>query len=385
MDGHIKLLRGDKPINHKNFPLQKIYFAPPSDYDTECGTYGLESWQLPHAECPHRFVCNVDDVEDSSLGTFAGCLESMNCHMFAGMTTHATQGDIPLFIHQMIPHHQNQNAVNMAKSISPLSGADESDDCVMEDILRSIINAQNAQIHIMRNILADESWSEFDDCPVKMSSSFEDMMQHGSSGTNYEHNYGNDAGGEGMAMNDDETWTVDGHRDLCEYITSTSCYSYLHCPCCHTTASRSNDGICKISCEDEICDINVEVDLFETVLDAFKFQDCSDEPYPTIGLEVGKTYRFVQKNINNYYHPLGFAYFADCAHADKEELSEDEYLTYKIDEEVVGLDGDEPKFFYFPSVWGPFGTFNVELTVPEDHGEGIFYFCHVHEFMSGRI
>jgi uncharacterized protein (DUF305 family) len=30
----------------------------------------------------------------------------MNCHMFAGMTTHATQGDIPLFIHQMIPHHR---------------------------------------------------------------------------------------------------------------------------------------------------------------------------------------------------------------------------------------------------------------------------------------
>jgi hypothetical protein len=128
----------------------------------------------------------------------------------------------------MIPHHQN--AVNMAKSLlshwnekcSDLSGADESDDCVMEDILRSIINAQNAQIQIMRDILADEGWSEFDDCPVKMSNSFEDMMEHGMAGTNYEHSYSNDGSDEGMAwsddghISDDGNWTDDGHRVLCK-------------------------------------------------------------------------------------------------------------------------------------------------------------------------
>ena len=134
-----------------------------------------------------------------------------------------------------------------------------------------------------------------------------------------------------------------------------------------------------------MCDIHVHVDLFETVLGAFKFDECGDEPYPTIGLEIGKTYRFVQKEINNYYHPLGFAYFADGAHADKEELSEDDYLNYKINDEHVGLDGYEPKFFHSPTEWYEYGTFNVELTVPEDHGEDIFYFCHIHEFMSGRI
>lgn len=113
----------------------------------------------------------------------------------------------------------------MAKSLlkhwnekcSDLSGADESDDCVMEDILRSIINAQNAQIQIMRDILADESWTEFDDCPVKIGSSFEDMMVHGSAGSNYEHNYSNDAGDEGMAFSDDAALSDDGHRTLCKW------------------------------------------------------------------------------------------------------------------------------------------------------------------------
>ena len=39
----------------------------------------------------------------------------MNCHMLAGMTTKATTGSgMALFIHHMVPHHQN--AVNMAKA-----------------------------------------------------------------------------------------------------------------------------------------------------------------------------------------------------------------------------------------------------------------------------
>jgi hypothetical protein len=226
MGGRIKLLSGGEPINEMNFPYHKIYFAPPSDYDVECGTYGLENYQLPHPECPHRFVCNVDEVQDSAISSFASCLESMNCHMFAGMTTHATQGDVALFIHEMIPHHQN--AVNMAKSLlakwsqkcDDLSGADESDDCVMETILREIINGQNAQIQIMRQVLSDEGWDEFDDCPVQMSSSFEDFMQHGDAGTNYEHSYSNDggAGGEGMTSSDDgyKNDGDEGHRVLGE-------------------------------------------------------------------------------------------------------------------------------------------------------------------------
>lgn len=41
---------------------------------------------------------------------------------------------------------------------------------------------------------------------------------------------------------------------------------------------------------------------------------------PTLGLEIGKTYTFVQENISNWMHPLGFAYFPHGAHEDTDEL-----------------------------------------------------------------
>jgi hypothetical protein len=41
---------------------------------------------------------------------------------------------------------------------------------------------------------------------------------------------------------------------------------------------------------------------------------------PTIGMEVGVTYTFVQQDISNWFHPMGFAYFPDGAHDDKDEL-----------------------------------------------------------------
>lgn len=79
----------------------------------------------------------------------------------------------------MIPHHQN--AVNMAKSLlklweekCPSLTSEDTDDCVMEGMLREIVNAQNAQIQIMRELLMNNKWPEFDDCTVKMSSETKD-------------------------------------------------------------------------------------------------------------------------------------------------------------------------------------------------------------------
>ncbi|KAL7522540.1 hypothetical protein ACHAWX_007261 [Stephanocyclus meneghinianus] len=395
MGGRIKLLHNGKLVNRMNFPIHKLYFAPPSPYDQRCGTYGLQDFQLPHPECPHRFVCNVDDVDTSSIYSFAGCLESMNCHMFVGMTTYATQGDVALFLQDMIPHHQN--AVNMAKSLllkwnqrCEDLGDSESDVCIFEGLLREIVNSQNAQIQLMRDLLASNGWREFEDCPVKMSS-FEEFMQKGGAGSNYEHNYDNDDAvmtvDDGKKYKDDDgSWSDDGHDDDGDdddgsWGDDNKASGYRQ-----RALSDGSDmgGICKIPCNGDVCDIYVRVNLFATVLGAYTFDECGDQPYPTIGLEIGKTYRFVQKELNNYYHPLGFAYFADGAHANKQEL-EDEYLKYKIDNKEVGLDNYEPKFFFSPREWGGFGTFNVEFTIPEDHGEDLFYFCHIHEFMSGRI
>jgi hypothetical protein len=52
----------------------------------------------------------------------------------------------------------------------------------------------------------------------------------------------------------------------------------------------------------------------------FSFEECGDVVNPTIVLELGETYTFIQRHRSNYYHPMGFAYFPDGAHDDKEEL-----------------------------------------------------------------
>ena len=43
----------------------------------------------------------------------------------------------------------------------------------------------------------------------------------------------------------------------------------------------------------------------------YKFAECGDEVNPTIGMEIGQRYTFVQNDVSNYYHPLGFGYIPD--------------------------------------------------------------------------
>jgi hypothetical protein len=182
MSGRIKLLTDDVPIQPDNFPNITYSHPEPSEYDKACGTYGLSPFQLPHPECPESFVCD-------KTSEFAGCVETMNCYMMAGMTTHAANADVvddvELFLHQMIPHHIN--AVNMAKallktgtvvceSFVPVAGADPSapvsssadvsDDCTLEGILRDIIGNQNYQIQIMYGVLKDGGFPKSNDCVV---------------------------------------------------------------------------------------------------------------------------------------------------------------------------------------------------------------------------
>ena len=38
------------------------------------------------------------------------------------------------------------------------------------------------------------------------------------------------------------------------------------------------------------------------------------------GMEKGVTYKFIQEDFTNYYHALGFAYYADGALDDQPEL-----------------------------------------------------------------
>jgi hypothetical protein len=169
MTGRIKLIdENNEPINADDIPAIEYEYDEVSEFDKKCGTFNTSDYQLPNAECPDKFVCDVAGG-NSGLSDFSECLDAMNCAMMAGMTSHATS-QMGLFIHQMIPHHQN--AVNLAKAIlkTGVSCEDLSNDegptCIMEVILREIINGQNAQIQAMRGVLEALDEPAYADCTV---------------------------------------------------------------------------------------------------------------------------------------------------------------------------------------------------------------------------
>jgi len=177
MSGRIKFLDAQRnKVSEADVPALPYSYDEITGHDKECGTFGLNPFELPNNQCPPRFVCaeesDLSAITDFSplipLSTYAGCIESMDCAMADGMTTNyggdelKNQGshDIILFCRQMIPHHEN--AVNMAKVLlkTGLVRCGEDDDgdedsvgCTLDPILRGIINTQNYQIQIMQGLL----------------------------------------------------------------------------------------------------------------------------------------------------------------------------------------------------------------------------------------
>jgi hypothetical protein len=169
MSGRIKLLNeNNEVINKENQPPLGYEYDNVSEFDKQCGTFNVSNYQLPHGQCPERFVC---DVANEGLKDYAGCFDAINCAMMVGMTTDATS-EVGLFIHQMIPHHQN--AVNQAKTLLKTGFSSNCDDltndedpnCIMEGILREIINGQNSQIQVMRGVLETLKEPQYADCEV---------------------------------------------------------------------------------------------------------------------------------------------------------------------------------------------------------------------------
>jgi hypothetical protein len=152
MSGRIKLLKNGIPVTQEDDPVLPYKYDTPGEFDAQCGTFGLDDFRLPNEQCFDRYVCGVPG-NDSSLALYSSCIEAMNCLMIAGVTTKATSmSGVALFIHHMVPHHQN--AVNMAKATLKLGNLDcddltgESNDCVLETILREIVNGQNREIQV---------------------------------------------------------------------------------------------------------------------------------------------------------------------------------------------------------------------------------------------
>ena len=76
MTGRIKLLKNGEPIQKDtHLPELGYEYDQPAEHDQACGTYGLHEFQLPHEECPEKFVCDVDPA-NQELAQFAGCIVS---------------------------------------------------------------------------------------------------------------------------------------------------------------------------------------------------------------------------------------------------------------------------------------------------------------------
>jgi Domain of unknown function (DUF305) len=174
MTGRIKLLNNGIPLSTFDTPSIGYRYDMISSFDKACGTNDLEEFQLPNRDnqCPDRFVC-TSPTTSPTLKSYAKCIDAMNCHMVVGMTTGvASKSPKALFLHQMIPHHQN--AVNMAKTLLVLDGEivcddvtdEDSPDCAFEVLLRGIVNNQNFQIQQMFGILKEENFVDEDDCDV---------------------------------------------------------------------------------------------------------------------------------------------------------------------------------------------------------------------------
>lgn len=105
MSGRIKLLQNGLPLSEADDPPINYEYETPSEFDAECGTYGLEAFQLPNSQCPATFVCGADD-QDQLIRNSAPCYDAFNCAMMVGMTSGASSdSEVALFIHHMIPHH----------------------------------------------------------------------------------------------------------------------------------------------------------------------------------------------------------------------------------------------------------------------------------------
>ena len=71
------------------------------------------------------------------------------------------------------------------------------------------------------------------------------------------------------------------------------------------------DDICRATCTmsgggNEECVFHSNVNLYAGELGYYAFEECGVEVNPTLGIELGKTYHFIQVKINVAHHVLFF-------------------------------------------------------------------------------
>mmetsp|Transcript_35713 Transcript_35713/g.94625 ORF Transcript_35713/g.94625 Transcript_35713/m.94625 type:complete len:569 (-) Transcript_35713:41-1747(-) len=338
------------------YPEEMPLYSVPArgTFDTACGTTGVEAYAIGGAlACPQSFLTGTMDTE------FERCMQAIDCLMNKQMRVmghDSHQSAIVTFMQQMIPHHVN--AINMAKILLKQAPTEVASVEGFGDILWDIINVQNYQVHQFRNYLAG-------------SAGYGSIVHNGDGliPTSV---------GEHCGSALDVDVTIPASRevlDAAENVTGCDASDTHHC-------------------------VNVNLLIGET--GNFEFAGLTG-PSPDVTVQIGKTYTFDQADATNWYHPMGFAYYPDGAHGDtwggaeRAEVEGAGELLYKIngapttcpDAGDTGLDCYEPEFFYPRGEWTA-KHYQAELTITQamadmSHGGVIYYFCHIHSKMSGRI
>eukprot|EP00588_Corethron_pennatum_P005227 CAMPEP_0194298568 /NCGR_PEP_ID=MMETSP0169-20130528/60238_1 /TAXON_ID=218684 /ORGANISM="Corethron pennatum, Strain L29A3" /LENGTH=696 /DNA_ID=CAMNT_0039048571 /DNA_START=57 /DNA_END=2144 /DNA_ORIENTATION=+ len=339
-------------ITEEYIPELEKPLYPDTDYvpvfDSFCGTSGTSKFSRfggrGDKNCNKRvFVPGKIDSQ------YEECLDAIDCKQYNEMRTpHAdTHGDmVAVFSQQMISHHQN--AVNMAK-LSLKHYEDDFDNADLKTILMSIINVQNFQIHQFRNYLGGK----------KLEPEWE---------------------GEQCNNTINETWNPSRDTSTPDLEPAKGC----------------------MSSEFNLC---MKIDMFASETGYYTIDGLEKKPSPDVNVKLGESYTFDQSDPSNWYHPVGFAYVPDGAHGttwggdEEDEVESGDALQYLIDDAATtckdvgdtGLNCYEPEFFYPQDVWEG-KKYSAVLTITQEvvdtaaaNGGVLYYFCHIHSKMSGRI
>jgi len=379
MSGRVKLIdaQGNK-LSAEDTPELPYEYNVLEEFDEACGTFNLTGFE-PSSEnnqCPSTFLCPASGKE---LSQYAKCVDAMNCHMMSSMTTNS-QDVVQLFNYQMIPHHQN--AVNMAKAFIKIhqpvcdngggvqeEGAKTAWECSMIPIFYDIINVQNGQIIKMREVLESLGSAKYDNCEVDFSE-------------------------------------IDISRRLQKTERTLQESAFTSGEDCKPCADTEGE-----------CTIVMKVNHFAGERGYYSVDGCSGVN-PTLHLSKNRVYKFDQSDKSNWYHLIGFAYETDGAHTGVDELeptisrgasdceatascpspmyfSQGVYQgTYSnipdlvpatTGEDDFGLDTVEPEFFFPLGDWQDNSPYETYLNFDSPYDKDIFYFCHVHDGMTGRI
>jgi uncharacterized protein (DUF305 family)/plastocyanin len=339
-------------------PTEQTLYTPTANdaFDKACGTTGAAPYTSGGVKaCAETFLQGTLDTD------FEKCLQAIDCQMnremrIKGYDDH--NDEISTFMQQMIPHHNN--AVNMAKLLLKHGATEVAAVEDLEDILWGIINVQNYQTHQFRAYLGAHAGFA--------------AVAH-----------------DGTTLDKTLDSPLGHHCD--DKLASLT-------PIAVTDAVAPSAAVS--GCTPSDTNLCVRINSHAGESGYYEF-DGKTGSSPDITVQIGKTYVFDQRDPSNWFHPLGFAYYPDGAHgftwggAERAEVEGKGELLYKIDAKATtceeagdtGLDCYEPEFFYPRDQWLE-KKYTVELTITQDvadasHGGVIYYFCHIHSKMSGKI